>query len=141
MLPPPSYVPPPGTARKYLQGLMNSEHLVLLATAPDGPAAETLARTLVTEGLAACVNRVPGVQSTYRWQGAVHDDTEVLLVIKSTAAAYPALERRIRELHPYEVPEVIALPIVRGSQPYLAWLSGQIGLEGGLGRGPRVSER
>lgn len=120
---------------------MNPEHLVLLATAPDGPAAETLARTLVTEGLAACVNRVPGVRSTYRWQGAVHDDTEALLVIKSTAAAYPALERRIRELHPYEVPEVIALPIVRGSQPYLAWLSGQIGLEGGVGRGPRVSER
>lgn len=120
---------------------MNSEHLVLLATAPDGPAAETLARTLVTEGLAACVNRVPGVVSTYRWQGAVEESTEVLLVIKSTTAAYPALERRIRELHPYEVPEIVALPIVRGSQPYLAWLSGQIALEGGVGRGPRVSER
>lgn len=120
---------------------MNSEHLVLLATAPDGPAAETLARTLVTEGLAACVNRVPGVQSTYRWQGAVQESAEVLLVIKSTSAAYAALERRIRELHPYEVPEIVALPIVRGSQPYLAWLTGQVALEGGIGRGPRVSER
>lgn len=120
---------------------MNSDPLVLLATAPDGPAAETLARALVTEGLAACVNRVPGVRSTYRWQGSVQEDDEVLLVIKSTGAAYPALERRIRELHPYEVPEVIALPIVRGSEPYLAWLAGQVVLEGAAGHGPRVSER
>jgi periplasmic divalent cation tolerance protein len=120
---------------------MNSEHLVLLSTVPDGPAAEALARSLVAEGLAACVNCVPGVQSTYRWQGAVQESSEVLLVIKSTPAAYASLERRIRELHPYEVPEIVALPIVCGSQPYLAWLAGQITLEGGIGRGPRVSER
>ena len=121
---------------------MNPDHLVVLATAPDEPAAQALAQALVAEGLAACVNRVPGVRSTYRWQGAVRDEAEVLLVIKSTAAAYAALERRIRELHPYEVPEVIALPVLRGSQPYLAWLSGQVMRdEGGAGRGPRVSER
>ncbi len=99
---------------------------MLLVTAPEGPAAEALARTLVGEGLAACVNRMPGVRSTYRWQGQVQEDAETLLVIKSTAAAYPALERRIRELHPYETPEVIALPIVRGSQPYLEWLDASV---------------
>jgi periplasmic divalent cation tolerance protein len=102
------------------------DRLVLLVTAPDGPAAETLARTLVGEGLAACVNRLPGIRSTYRWQGQVQEDAETLLVIKSTANAYPALERRIRELHPYETPEVIALPIVRGSQPYLEWLDAAV---------------
>jgi periplasmic divalent cation tolerance protein len=102
------------------------ERLVLLVTAPDGPAAESLARTLVAEGLAACVNRWPGVRSTYRWQGELQDEQETLLVIKSTAPAYPALERRIRELHPYETPEVIALPIVRGSEPYLAWLDASV---------------
>jgi periplasmic divalent cation tolerance protein len=102
------------------------DRLVLLVSAPEGPAAEALARTLVGEGLAACVNRLPGVRSTYRWQGQVHEDAETLLVIKSTGAAYPALERRIRELHPYETPEVIALPIVRGSQPYLEWLDASV---------------
>ena len=99
---------------------------MVLVTAPEGAPAETLARSLVAEGLAACVNRVPGIRSTYRWQGRVHDDAETLLVIKTTAAAYPALERRLRELHPYEVPEVIALPIVRGSEPYLSWLDASV---------------
>lgn len=99
---------------------------MLLVTAPEGVPAETLARALVAEGLAACVNRVPGVQSTYRWEGQVRDDRETLLVIKTTAPAYPALERRIRELHPYDVPEVIALPIARGSEPYLSWLDASV---------------
>lgn len=99
---------------------------MVLVTAPEGAPAETLARSLVAEGLAACVNRVPGVRSTYRWQGRVHDDAETLLVIKTTAAAYPALERRVRELHPYEVPELIALPIVRGSEAYLSWLDASV---------------
>ena len=102
------------------------DRFVVLVTAPEGASAETLARSLVAEGLAACVNRVPGIRSTYRWQGQVQDDAETLLVIKTTAAAYPALERRIRELHPYEVPEVIAMPIVRGSEPYLSWLDASV---------------
>ena len=104
------------------------DRFVVLVTAPAGAPAETLARALVAEGLAACVNRVPGIRSTYRWQGQVHDDEETLLVIKTTAAAYPALERRVRELHPYDVPEVIALPIVRGSEPYLSWLDASVNL-------------
>ncbi len=101
--------------------------LVVLVTAPDGEPAEALVRALVAEGLAACVNRVPGIRSTYRWQGAVHDDPETLLIAKTTAAAWPALEARVRELHPYELPEVIALPVAAGSAPYLAWLSGAVG--------------
>jgi periplasmic divalent cation tolerance protein len=102
------------------------DSLVVLVTAPEGAAAETLAHALVAEGLAACVNRLPGVESTYRWEGRVQTDRETLLVIKTTALAYPALERRIRDLHPYDTPEVIALPIARGSEPYLAWLSASV---------------
>jgi len=101
--------------------------LLVLVTAPEGGPAEALARALVESGLAACVNRLAGVRSTYRWQGAVQEDAETLLVVKTTPAAYPALEARIRELHPHEVPEVIALPVTAGSAPYLAWLAGAVG--------------
>ena len=104
-----------------------SEFVVVLVTAPEGEPAVRLSRALVAEGLAACVNRLPGIRSVYRWQGAVHDDAETLLVIKSTRDAWPALETRIRELHPYDVPEVIALPVWAGSEPYLRWLAGSIG--------------
>lgn len=102
----------------------------MLVTAPDEATAAALARALVTERLAACVNRLPGVRSTYRWQGELHDEAEVLLIAKTTAAGYPALERRIRELHPYEVPEIVALPIEHGSTPYLAWLAAQVNGDG-----------
>jgi periplasmic divalent cation tolerance protein len=96
--------------------------LLVLNTCPDAACAAFIARTLVSEGLAACVNRVPGVMSTYRWQGAVHDDAEVLLLIKTTAQRLEALRARLLELHPYDVPELIALPIERGHAAYLAWL-------------------
>lgn len=99
----------------------NPEALVVLVTAP-ADRAPGLARQLVDEGRAACVNRLPGIHSTYRWQGRVEEAEEVLLVIKTTAAAYPALERRICELHPYDVPEVLALPVSAGLAPYLDWL-------------------
>jgi periplasmic divalent cation tolerance protein len=99
---------------------------MVFVTVPEGPGAETLAHALVTEGLAACVNRLPGIESTFRWEGQVQQDRETLLLVKTTAPAYGALERRIRELHPYEVPEVIAVPIVRGSEPYLSWLDASV---------------
>jgi periplasmic divalent cation tolerance protein len=76
----------------------------------------------VSEGLAACVNRVAGVRSTYRWQGRLCDDAEVLLVIKTPAERIATLCARLEALHPYDVPEVIALPIVAGAERYLAWL-------------------
>ncbi len=80
---------------------------------------------LVEERLAACVNRVPGVSSTYIWDGAVQEDSEILLVIKTTQAALPALQARIETLHPYELPEVVAVPINGGSSGYLEWLRNQ----------------
>lgn len=101
---------------------MNPKSLIVLCTCPDEATAERLAGSLVQEQLAACVNAVPGVTSTYRWEGKVQQDREVLLLIKSTESAYGRLEARIRELHPYELPETVAVPIVRGSRAYLRWL-------------------
>ncbi|MDE2492172.1 MAG: divalent-cation tolerance protein CutA [Elusimicrobia bacterium] len=99
---------------------------VVLVAAPRGRRAEALARGLVAGRLAACVNVVPGLTSVYRWKGKVVRDPEALLVIKTTAARLPALERWVRKNHPYEVPELLALPVAAGSRPYLAWLSEQV---------------
>ena len=100
-----------------------SSPLLCLATCPDAGTAATLARVLVEEKLAACVNRLPGVASTYRWRGEIHEDAEVLLVIKTTRARFDALRARLPELHPGEVPELIALEIVGGLPAYLEWLA------------------
>jgi periplasmic divalent cation tolerance protein len=97
------------------------EHVVALVTAPPDRAAE-LARRLVEEKLAACVNVVPAIRSIYRWKGELCDDGEALLVIKTRAALFGALRARVVELHPYEVPEVIELPILAGHAPYLSWI-------------------
>ena len=85
--------------------------------------AAEVARTLVTEGLAACVNIVGPVRSIYRWDGEVCDDTETLAVIKTTREQFEAMRARLVELHPYDVPEVIALPVEAGHAPYLAWVA------------------
>jgi periplasmic divalent cation tolerance protein len=97
---------------------------VVLVTAPDAECARRLARTLVEERLAACANLLPGVTSVYRWEGAVQEDGEVLLVFKTTDLRLPAFEARLMELHPYEVPECVALAPDRVAAPYLAWLQG-----------------
>ena len=99
---------------------------VVLSTFPDADTAARVARTLVDERLAACVNLVPTVRSIYRWQGAISDDAEALAIIKTTADRYAALAARIAELHPYQVPEIVALPLAEGHPPYLAWLAGQV---------------
>jgi periplasmic divalent cation tolerance protein len=96
---------------------------LVLCTAPDAATAERIATAVVEERLAACVNVMPGVASTYRWEGKVERAGEVLLLMKSSADRYPALEARVRELHPYAVPEVIALAIAEGSAPYLEWIT------------------
>ena len=96
--------------------------VLVLCTCPNEQTAERIADALVAERLAACVNRVPGVVSTYRWKGALQRDTEVLLLIKSTRERYDALQDRIRALHPYELPEVIAVDVALGLAPYLAWI-------------------
>lgn len=100
--------------------------LVVFSTFPDADTAARIARALVEERLAACVNVVPAVRSIYRWEGKVCDEAETLAVIKTTAERYPALAARITELHPYQVPEVIALPLADGHPPYLAWLAEQV---------------
>jgi periplasmic divalent cation tolerance protein len=98
-------------------------HILVLCSCPDTPAALDIARVLVKEGLAACVSRIPAVQSIYQWQERICEDTEQLLLIKTIPARYEALEMRLKALHPYEIPEIIALPIVAGSSQYLTWLT------------------
>jgi periplasmic divalent cation tolerance protein len=95
---------------------------VVLVTAPDMEVAETLGRALVEERLAACVNLVPSVTSLYRWEGRVQKSGEVLLLVKSTAEGYERLRDRILELHPYDTPEVLDLPVRRGDRRYLEWV-------------------
>ena len=95
---------------------------ILLVTAPSTEVGGRLARALVEERLAACVNLVPGVRSVYRWAGAVEEEDEVLLVVKTREDRVDALSRRVHELHPYELPEVIAIGILGGSERYLDWL-------------------
>ncbi|HUF11932.1 MAG TPA: divalent-cation tolerance protein CutA [Longimicrobiales bacterium] len=95
---------------------------IVLVTTPDVESARALARTLVEERLAACGNVVPGIVSVYRWQDAVREDAEALLVLKTSDAQLRTLTDRVTELHPYDVPEVLALGIEQGNQPYLEWL-------------------
>ena len=96
--------------------------LVVLVTCPTRAVAWRLADALVKRRLAACVNVLPGMESTFRWQGKVDRCRETLLVIKTTARRFPQLRAAVRTLHPYDVPEIIALPIVAGHAPYLRWV-------------------
>lgn len=95
---------------------------VVLCTVPSEQVAETIARALLDECLAACVNVLPGVRSLYRWQGKVEDERELLLVMKTQLSRYDALERRVRELHPYQVCEVLAFDVAAGAAGYLDWV-------------------
>lgn len=95
---------------------------LVLTTAPDLLVAERIARALVAEQLAACVNILPIAKSIYFWQGQVESAAEHLLIVKSTVRAYAAIEARIRALHPYELPEVLAVPIAGGLADYLSWI-------------------
>jgi periplasmic divalent cation tolerance protein len=97
--------------------------LVVLVTCPDRRTAQTIGRTLVEERLAACANVVPGLTSIYRWQGRICRDSEVLVLLKTRRSCFPTLARRVRQLHPYSVPEIVALPVVLGSPTYLAWVA------------------
>ena len=96
--------------------------LVVFSTFPNPDKAAEVARTLVSEGLAACANLVGPVRSIYRWKGEICDDTETLAVIKTTSERFDAMKDRLVALHPYEVAEVIALPVENGHAPYLDWV-------------------
>ena len=100
-----------------------TEALVVLITAPSSEEGEAIARALVEEKLAACVNVIPGMTSFYRWRGELQREGEVLLVVKSRRGLFDRLAARVRELHSYQVPEIIALPVIVGDEDYLRWLS------------------
>ena len=96
--------------------------LLVLTNVPDLQCAQLVARTLVEARLAACVNLLPAVQSIYRWQGQIEEATEITLLIKTTSQQVDSLQKAIVRLHPYDVPEIIATPIVAGYTPYLHWI-------------------
>jgi len=106
---------------------MKHEVLVVFCTFPGEKEARQIGAALVEKQVAACVNVLPGVTSIYRWEGKVLEDAEVLAMIKTTRAAYGELEAAILELHPYDVPEVIALPVEAGSAAYLKWVGEETG--------------
>jgi periplasmic divalent cation tolerance protein len=97
--------------------------LLVLTNLPDRPAAEKLAEALVSGRLAACVNVLAPCRSVYRWKGALQNDEEIPVLVKTTVARYPALEAAIRANHPYELPEIVALPVERGLAAYLSWVA------------------
>ena len=99
---------------------------VVLVTTPDADSARRIARTLVEERHAACGNIVPRITSIFRWQGAVQEEAETLLVLKTSAERLAALAERVSQLHPYDVPEVLALPVAAANQPYLDWLGASV---------------
>ena len=103
-----------------------NDALLVYCTCPTEDVAEHLATALVETKLAACVNMAGPVRSVYRWQGQIERETEILLMIKTTTAAWPALQKNIIELHPYDVPEIIAVPIVMGNKDYLMWVGESI---------------
>ena len=102
---------------------MKGGAIVVLMTAPDGRAARRLANVLVDERLAACVTRIGGARSVYRWKGRVEESSEILLIAKTRRAVLPAFLKRVQALHPYDVPEILALPLVGGNPAYLSWLA------------------
>jgi len=100
-----------------------SEPIVVLMTASSAEEATRIAELLLNQKLAACVQILPDMQSIYVWKGEVQREKEVLLLVKTTRANFAELEREVRAIHSYETPEIIALPIAAGSEPYLKWLT------------------
>lgn len=110
----------------YVQTMNNI--LLVITNLPDAQAAGQLAQRLVEERAAACVNQLAPCTSTYRWQGGIETATEVPLLIKTTASAYSRIEKLIRESHPYELPEIIAVPVTAGLPAYLGWVNQETGI-------------
>ena len=101
---------------------MSDDAIVVFMTAANGEEATRLAEMLVGANLAACVQILPEMESVYRWQGKIERQAEVLLIAKTTIGKFDDLEREVRALHSYDTPEIIAIPVVTGSAPYLEWL-------------------
>jgi len=109
---------------------MSQQVILALSTCPDETVAAHIARTLVSERLATCINRVPGIRSTYFWEGQLQDEGEILLIIKSTLNLVPDLERRLKELHPYALPEFVVTSVDAGNEQYLEWIRRNVRSEG-----------
>lgn len=101
---------------------MTDQVILALSTCPDALVARQIAEALVTEKLATCINRVAAVRSSYIWDGHLQDEDEILLIIKSTVRQLSHLERRLKELHPYELPEFVVTPVSGGNEQYLDWI-------------------
>ncbi len=101
---------------------MENKRLLVISTCPDMECAQEIASAVVGASLVACVNILPGATSVYRWQDQIEQAQELVLLMKTTAEAYPALETAIQDLHPYELPEIIAVPIEAGLAGYLDWI-------------------
>jgi periplasmic divalent cation tolerance protein len=109
---------------------MSAQVILALSTCPDEGTAQRISEALVGERLATCVNRLPGVQSCYFWEGRLRDDAEILLIIKTTVGRLPALEARLKALHPYELPELVAIPVAGGNEHYLDWVRSGVETQG-----------
>jgi len=103
-----------------------NEHCLVLCTCPDQPSADSIAQALIEEQLAACVNIVPGIMSVYRWQGKIEKSSELLLLIKTKHTALSRIETAIINRHPYELPEIISIPINNGLTDYLSWIDANV---------------
>lgn len=108
-----------------------ADFVVVLITAPNEDVAAEMAKNIVASRLAACVNIIRNIRSIYRWQGKIEDESEVLMLVKTRKEHFRELEKRVRELHPYAVPEIIALPIIEGFEGYLGWLEEETAREQG----------
>lgn len=103
-----------------------TDKIIVFSTCGSAEEAVKIARTLVEQHLAACVNVLPGMRSFYRWKGAIEEEAELLLIIKTSRALFDRLRAELEKLHSYEVPEVLALPIVAGSPNYLNWMASEL---------------
>jgi periplasmic divalent cation tolerance protein len=98
--------------------------IVVFSTFPDEATARTICAALVAQGLVACANILPPITSIYRWQGELKEDREILAILKLPSQGFPALEEKLTALHPYEVPEIVAIPVAAVNEKYLAWVNG-----------------
>ncbi|MBF0291889.1 MAG: divalent-cation tolerance protein CutA [Nitrospinae bacterium] len=106
--------------------MSGTDKIVVLITAPSEEEAVKIATALVDDKLAACVNIIPGLRSIYRWEGNICDDREVLMVAKTRRSVFDRLKERVRSLHPYTTPEIIAIPVTAGFEDYLAWVDEKV---------------
>ena len=106
--------------------MSGDDPIIVFLTASSGEEATRLADLLIGAHLAACVQILPEIESVYRWQGKIERQSEILLIAKTNAAKFAELEREVRALHSYETPEIVAVPLVAGSTPYLKWLADSV---------------